>query len=160
MIIIDIFFNILNFLILLTIAGYFLYRYIPKIKNNIELEKKNKLALKEEHLSILKEQKRIEVIQEENIYFHTKMLQKIEKWKVASISRAAYIRQEQENRKLNTQEKLNNKAIYLALYQIRKQALSQAINLAKIDLKNYFNNNSIQKNYMQNIMQNIKSQTP
>lgn len=153
----DIFFNFLNFFILLAIIGYIFYHFInPEIKKEIELEKKNRQAMQDEHMIVLKEQKRIKNREEEDKHFYQKMLQKFDKWRSVFAAKKTYFQQQKKEQQLYLQEKLNNKSRYIILYQMQKKALKPALKIAETDLKEYFNNIDVQKAYINNIMQDLK----
>lgn len=154
---IDLFFTLFNFGLIIGLIVYSAYRYIvPQLKNKVDEQSQAEQNLHDEHRNLLLTQKQVDesiVAQESEC---TTYFNKINQWRGAVSHQKAQKEDESKRLKEEAEKRLHLQSHYHMLRTMQREINPFVVKLLEADLKNHFLQEERTHAYMHHVLKNLK----
>ncbi len=154
---IDLFFTLLNFSIIVGLAYYAAQRFLlPNLKGKVEQEKTAEQNLRDEHRSILLTQKQVDesiIAQESDC---TAFLSKINQWRNVVAMHKTQKEAEARHLQEEAEKRLHLQSQYHMLKAMYKNITPLVVKTLEEDLKSHFSDEHLAHNYLQHVLKGLK----
>jgi hypothetical protein len=154
---IDLFFILLNFAIIVGLTLYAARRFfLPNLKNKVEQEKSIEKNLHDEHRTLLLTQRQVDesiVTQEADC---TSFLNKINQWRSSVLKRKEQEIAQARHLQEETEKRLQRQSQYHMLRAMYKNVTPMVVKTLEADLKSHFSDEQVIHGYLQHVLKGLK----
>ena len=154
---IDLFFTLLNFSIIVGLGVYGVVRYIlPRLKSGMEQEKQLERALHADHHYLLGDQKQVEADLATQEAASVDFFNKINQWKATVHKQLSKRKTEQRAMQEEVAKRLERQSYYYRLKCMYQEVTPLVVTMVEQDLRSHFSDEQVGHAYVQRLLKGLK----